>query len=363
MGRDERGRSLPWRLKPWLLACLALLSAPTLLAQSSQIQLLWSAPASCPDREFVVKSIAELTGGLRSNSAPALRVRAEIVERAGAFRLQLSWSSGGVQSERIMESRSCSELGRAAALVVAIAADPDANPTDTNSAGEGAGTAGQGHGVDAAPPSPGVTGTLSRRRITTPAPPRSSGEPAPRSAEASRSAVTHASSAGRAAHFRARGLFAVEYGALPQGAPGAVAGVSAARGLLAASLDIALFVPQQSATTEGTGVFWFGSVALHPCLDPLSGSARVSPCLALDLSAIRAQGEQVDFRRGGLAWFPRFGAGIEFAYAASRRLSLSAGGWLLAAPWRPRFIIGQSSLVHEPVAMEGRWTTGLTLQL
>jgi hypothetical protein len=351
------------RLKTWPLAAVALLSAPTLHAQSSEIQLVWTAPAACPDREFVVKSVADLTGGLRSNAAPALRVRAEIVERAGAFRLQLSWSSGGVQSERVMESTSCHELGRAAALVLAIAADPDADPIEMNSVGEDAGSSSEGNPT---PKSPAVAGTLSPRRMTTPAPrvpERSGGDLAQTSSDASSLPAAGASSAARTARYQARGFFAVEYGALPQGAPGAVAGVSAARGLLAASLDIAFFVPQQTAVAEGTGVFWFGSLALHPCLDPLSGAARLSPCLALDLSAIRAQGEEVDFRRGGLAWFPRFGAGLEFAYAASRRLSLIAGGWLLAAPWRPRFIVGQSSLVHEPVATEGRWTTGLTLQL
>jgi hypothetical protein len=349
-----------------LLRCGVLswwLAAPPVHAEPLPIKLVWNAPPNCPDRAFVVASIDRLTGNVSAKATSAeLWVEADIVPHEDTFTLRLSWRSAGVQSQRTMASPNCTELARAAALVVALAAAPEnaeaaqAVPEPETAAEDGKSSE-RGESSES-----GESNEPAKLQGPRPAEPaRSLPTPFSRTERESREVVEPRQGVGSA--WQLRGLLAVESGALPDAGPGMVFGAGASHGILAASLDVALFAPQRTTLPAGGGEFWFGSVALHPCIATFLAFARIFPCLALDLAAIHGEGQHVELSRGGFAWFPRFGGGVEFNYEASKHVAFVAGGWLLAAPWRPRFVVGKSELVHEPVAWEGRWTTGLELRL
>ena len=106
-----------------VLASFVSIAALTGQANAAPLELDWSAPPGCPDRQQVLAAIQRLIGAQGAGAA-RLSVQGEIVARDETLELKLVWRTGSAQTERLMESASCDELARAAALVVALAADP-----------------------------------------------------------------------------------------------------------------------------------------------------------------------------------------------------------------------------------------------
>lgn len=102
-----------------VLAWLALMLAP-------QLQLEWRAPEGCPQlqdvRARVDRSWAADAGGV-------IAAKGEVVgtgERARPWRLRLRLVAASGTADRELEGRSCDALADAAALMIAMAASPDA---------------------------------------------------------------------------------------------------------------------------------------------------------------------------------------------------------------------------------------------
>jgi hypothetical protein len=55
--------------------------------------------------------------------------------------------------------------------------------------------------------------------------------------------------------------------------------------------------------------------------------------------------------------------GGDVAYPVSRQLGLVLGGWFLAAPFRPDFVVDETESVHRPASFGVRSTLGLELGL
>ena len=86
--------------------------------------LTWDVPAECPPADRLVVE----TERLLNHPLPAdgLRVEARVRRAAGILQLRLELELEGASEDRILESRDCLALVRAAALMIATRIDPDA---------------------------------------------------------------------------------------------------------------------------------------------------------------------------------------------------------------------------------------------
>src|SRR5512141_398509 len=114
------------RLRSSLLGAL---SVGTLVTRASsapaplgEVELDWVAPAECPTAAQVLEDARGLVTSERPSS-PSERVTVHaVIEPIGDNRWRLSLRVGS--SKRQVEASSCAELGRAAALFLALLVDP-----------------------------------------------------------------------------------------------------------------------------------------------------------------------------------------------------------------------------------------------
>jgi hypothetical protein len=94
-------------------------------AMVSPIELDWSAPQGCPDREAVLAEVLKLAGA-KAASAHHLKARATIRAAEGTgFFLSLLTELEGVRGERTLSGVSCGSLSDAAALMLALILNPE----------------------------------------------------------------------------------------------------------------------------------------------------------------------------------------------------------------------------------------------
>jgi hypothetical protein len=117
-----------------LFAAVEPLIAPVLLAQNeaqitpamaSPVDLDWSAPEGCPDREAVLVEVLKLAGA-KAASAHHLKAHATIRAAEGTgFFLSLLTELEGVKGGRTLSGVSCESLSDAAALMLALILNPE----------------------------------------------------------------------------------------------------------------------------------------------------------------------------------------------------------------------------------------------
>jgi hypothetical protein len=115
------GRSRPRCCAALLGAALLGLAAPASAQSGSRVALEWTAPAGCPDREQVLAEIDRLIGDA---SHEPLTVVGTASPNDGRWTVQLQLTAGASQGSRTLEAETCTLAVQAAALVVALAAQP-----------------------------------------------------------------------------------------------------------------------------------------------------------------------------------------------------------------------------------------------
>ncbi len=106
-----------------LLALLAwswLAPRNALAQQTPGLTIQWQAPARCPQQSDVTERVRKLSGSPSSLQA-ALQADGIITQADdGQFHLKLTLRAGGLVGERNIDSRSCADLARAAAVAIAL---------------------------------------------------------------------------------------------------------------------------------------------------------------------------------------------------------------------------------------------------
>jgi hypothetical protein len=95
----------------------------SLSAQDKPLELDWEAPAHCPDRSWVLRSVQARLADTAAHSPPraAVRARGRITQRDAGYVLDLRTDQG----ERQLRAASCEQLANSAALILAFAAEPE----------------------------------------------------------------------------------------------------------------------------------------------------------------------------------------------------------------------------------------------
>ncbi|MEP7050938.1 MAG: hypothetical protein ABJB12_11310 [Pseudomonadota bacterium] len=253
--------------------------------QVSGLTLHWDAPARCPQQSDLSERVRKLAGS-SSSSQGALQADGTVSRgEGGAFHLRLLLRSGGLVSERDLESRSCADLTRAAAVAIALLLRPEEPPKDETPIGERVGD-GPNDSADAA--SPAVADAEPERTppaSEVPAPgPEQPGEPPPEPPIKK----THGSDV------RVRApLAALSIGPLPTPDWGmsVAAGVSYAswRLWLEGSEWLRRDVPATAFPGYGARVS-HATLSLRGCRSSRFGAFELSPCLVVGLEHVTATG-------------------------------------------------------------------------
>ena len=141
----------------------ALLLAPALAAvaitafaqQQHPIDLVWRAPEPCPGDEDVLTEVDRLLGGRPDEGSKNMNVHAAARPVPDGWQLDMTFSGDAGEGERSLKGATCPEVANAAALIIALAFDPDAvaetqRKEALSDAGAGS-NADAGSGADAAP--------------------------------------------------------------------------------------------------------------------------------------------------------------------------------------------------------------------
>ena len=101
------------------------LAAVLLLAPAEGLRLEWQAPAACPDGVALRARVVDLVGEQAAGQA-RLTARAVVRARGGRWTMALELVREGGQDRRNLADPDCRALAEAAALVIAVAIDPQA---------------------------------------------------------------------------------------------------------------------------------------------------------------------------------------------------------------------------------------------
>lgn len=112
----------------WIVGWLGLWTIPTpSVPLPDTLELLWQAPAECPDeravRANIVESLEGLVGPTRAVNAEGI-VEATLIEDTRGYRLILTITLADTTIRRQIRARDCALLARTTGLVVGLALDP-----------------------------------------------------------------------------------------------------------------------------------------------------------------------------------------------------------------------------------------------
>jgi hypothetical protein len=102
------------------IAFVAVLTA-ALAARADDLNVAWSAPTGCPDRESVREGLAQRLGRPVTFGPDApLQLSATIAVQHGGYAMELHTRSPTSSEERQLQARSCNELVRASLVIAAL---------------------------------------------------------------------------------------------------------------------------------------------------------------------------------------------------------------------------------------------------
>jgi hypothetical protein len=286
---------------------LALLSWLLVAADPSPPTLQWSAAPGCPDEArgrarveaFLGRPLAEVQG-------PELEIEVAIVEEGDAFVARIhTRTSAGPRSRHLPPHRDCALVGEAAALVVAMAIDPDvvAEIDEAQLDALRLGTAGRDAEPDAAALSPAT-------------------EPPPRAAPpttSARSSNESRSAAGSKARARARPFALVRatadagWGRLPGVDLGTTLAVGIGWTRLRAEVLGAFVAPRRVGVGGGDARFFAWAVGARIGAAAIDRARVELPIMAgVDVGQIRARGVGLPDTRSArpVVVYARLGPGL-----------------------------------------------------
>lgn len=300
------------------VSSIAALAYPQELPQlpSKRVSLRWDAPEACPDDAQLVSAVSGLLGQPLSETRPQeLAVRVHVHAGTGLFSAKLVFASPQGQDERFLEHPDCTKLMEAAAMLAALAIDPERVQARQANA-EAEKNAPQ---VDS-PPTPPVECKPAPAPSTCPPPP-------PLRALPTRKPVPRATVAVAAV---------VGAGALPGFRPGLAAELGASFGRFHAGVASRYWVPGSSDIQGGPLSIELSltSVGLQGCFVPQRGDWSMLGCLGFQLGDISGSGQGLNHAHTRHALYGAFEANAMAVYSRLEPSPFAAIGfaWAVARP-------------------------------
>ncbi|MCA9705817.1 MAG: hypothetical protein KDK70_08220 [Myxococcales bacterium] len=376
---------MPWSLVRALVGVLASGAAapavPEAPPRSDEVGLVWRAPASCPSAATIEALVLEQLG--RSWAPNELLVQATVTAEATGHVLDLRLRQAGQEDQRTIRAETCVALGRATALLVALALDPVAVARRLSDPSPGSPEPPERSGEPTppvAPPSvPSVSSVPSVPSVpsvsSVPSIPTSTGEPTPpepiplppEPTPAPRPRASDASPSRRARPtLRLAPEGGVELGAVPgvTGIVGLATTVAWPRTML--QLSGVYVIPRTQRGADVDVRVMLGAVAARACLRLPVGPVEVLPCGGLEAGAMRGDGRRAPEARTAHGPWLGPGASAGLRVPLTERLALHGRIEAVAALVRPGFRVqdpGDPQEVFAPAAISGRALVGFDVIL
>ncbi len=336
-----------WRFGGVVLAVSA--CAGSALAASPHLELSWTGPPSCAEKAPVEAEVERLLARAPAGG-PTLHVDARVEPRGpDRYHLVLETSEGENRFRRELDAASCEELTKPAALVIALAIDPEATARVL------AETVPESKDVPApvdAPPQP-----VARPEVS----------PAPPPAVAPDQGVARPPPANPrvwSPYVRPAVVFDSSVLPAPSTGPGVGIGIasSAWRFELGAFYLPARFAEVGPSITKG-GDISLTAGTLSSCFVPIREPLELGPCLGMEAGVLHGEGVGVSApAEDDVPWLAaRAGGRVAFAFGRNFAASLRADA--LARVGRGEFVVENLGRVHSPGSFGLRLEAGLELGL
>ncbi|XXX79849.1 hypothetical protein WMF30_13850 [Sorangium sp. So ce134] len=367
--------SAPGALALAMLAALAAMAGDAradTAASASGVELDWIAPGECADRGRVLAEIEQRLGRpSEQDGEPLLKARAVVSRNGrGSWDLRLTTTLGETTRSRELHGETCAELADAAALIIALAIDPDAANRGPLEAAPGAG-AGPG-AISSAEPGAGVAPSAGAAPEVDAAPGAPTAAEPPPAASPPEGASAPAAPAQRAARpsrplelrgtLRASGV--LDTASLPAVAPGAAISAGVLFGAVRAELSGTYFGAQQGfveRTTMGGDVHLITG-GLRLCYAMRHRAFELGPCAGVEVGVMSAAsiGAASPGSNRALWVAPYPGALASFALSDRIRVPLA-----IDVPFpvtRDRFVLVGIGAVHRSAAATFRASLGVEVR-
>ncbi|WP_437895781.1 hypothetical protein [Sorangium sp. So ce124] len=330
------------------------------------VELDWSAPGECADRGRVLAEIEQRLGrSSAANGEPPLKARAVVSRNErGSWDLRLTTTLGETTRSRELHGETCAELADAAALIIALAIDPDAASRGTPTAApDTAAAPGDSSGADpdaGADPGAGV------------APEVDASPDAPTAAEAPAASPPPGASAAPAQRpsrpLELRGALRVsgvlDTASLPAVAPGAGIAAGVLIGAVRVELSGTYFGAQQAFVERPTmgGDVQLTTGGLRLCYAMRYRSIELGPCAGIEVGVMSAAsfGAASPGSNRALWVAPHPGALATFTLSDRLRVPLT-----IDVPFpvtRDRFVLVGIGAVHRSAAATLRASLGVEVR-
>ncbi len=304
-------------------------------ASPRSLELDWSAPSDCPNEDALRAAIERLLGySLEPDAASHVYAHAFVFRpETGPLELHLAITEpGGRPNERRIASQSCAELADAAALIIALAIDPEAGTADAPEALAPA--------PSTPPPIPSIE--AERSQVEPPLPPERSTPPL--------------------GWFALGASLSADFATLPAPTPGLV--LSAARRFDANRLElmVAYWFSQRAtlpATSTVGGEVELMAAAARYCRSFIAGPPDLAACAGLEAGLLQVEGFGIKNPVVGRGpWLaPRLD--LRAAIPIVPPLDLTGELTLLAPLVRDRYTIAYMGEVYQAPPLSGRAQLGL----
>jgi len=152
-------------MKRWAGFVIGLSASPALAQSTAGPELLWTAPANCPQEAGVRERLRSIIGGLNVSQS-RLRAEGEVTQVDGHFHLKLVVHDGELVGERSLDSDSCEDLAGATAVALGLLLRSESPLTERDLSG------GEATEATAPPPSASVESGTPRSHSAIGQPPR-----------------------------------------------------------------------------------------------------------------------------------------------------------------------------------------------
>lgn len=340
------------------LGCAALLTigwvTPAAAQPTARLALSWSAPPGCPTRDAVQARVDALLGGQSSSSTVAgARANGQVERTGNGYRLLLRMGPGEGQSSRVIDAGTCEELAGAAAIAIALLARSTATGSSGSAGTEGestlASTSATPGGADAKPP----------EAAAPPAP-----EPAkkPEATEASNDASQESALAARPKFVLDAPVGALSWGSLPDVGLGLGAGLGMRWKALRVMASGTLWHKQSAEIAGFSARFGLQTARVEGCLLQSAHGFELGPCAGVAVERLVGETQDSAVLKGtsrSVVWVA--GTGGVFGSVATPSfptLRFFANATVLIPTSRPRFVIDQLGLIHQPALAAPRLDFG-----
>lgn len=313
---------------------------------ASALAIEWRAPSECPDAGSLRGGVERLFGG--AIPATELSVRAELSAEAQEYALVLETTAEGHHGVKRLHDLSCEELTRAAAVLIALAIDPNLALSERDAAA-------WARGPDAPPaespsqsarPSPAETGA---------------GDAAESSAAPSKTPNSAPTLAGDGS-LAALG----EYGTVPGWSPGVLVQLDARLGVGLLGIGGEYLAPQRAEVPGrpelGALVGYVGGEAFG-CVGAFTHRAAPAACVGVNVGRLSGESRGAPVHgQGSMLWVtPELGG--SFRYELRAPVLLEGGVMLRFAVQDSEFTLENVGRVYAPAGIAVRLHLGGVLQL